>query len=56
MLQAVQELSDDNSVCISCRKTFREDVNRLRQSIWENLPGVVGLMTWDDLKAMDLQA
>lgn len=54
MMQAVQEHSDDASVCLPCRKSFREDVIRLREEIWDNLPAVVNFTTWDDLKAMDL--
>lgn len=54
MMQAVQEISDDGSICLSCRRSFREDVIRLREDIWDNLPAVVGSKTWDDLRAMDL--
>jgi hypothetical protein len=54
MMQAVEELSDDGSVCLPCRRSFREDVIRLREQIWDNLPVVISSATWDDLKAMDL--
>lgn len=54
MMQAVQELSEDESVCLPCRKSFREDVIHLREEIWDNLPAVATSTTWDALKAMDL--
>jgi len=54
MMQAVEELSNDGSICVPCRRSFREDVVRLREDIWDNLPAVVGSTTWDDLKRMDL--
>lgn len=53
MLQAIQELSDNGTVCLPCRKSFRGDVLRLRERSWEDLPGVVGCPSWNDLMAMD---
>lgn len=54
MMQAVQEFSEDESVCLPCRRSFREDVIRLREEIWDNLPAVATSTTWDALQAMDL--
>lgn len=54
MLQATQELSDDGTVCLPCRKAFREDVDRYREEAWDRLPEVIGSTSWDNLKGMDL--
>jgi len=54
MLQAVHELTDDETICYPCRKAFRKDVEALREEIWEQLPSVVGLPSWEALKVMDL--
>lgn len=54
MMQAVQEIWVDESVCIPCRTAFREDVMSLRERIWHDLPARVGLTDWEDLKAVDL--
>jgi hypothetical protein len=54
MLQALYELTDDRTICESCRMTFRKDVEALREETWEQLPSVVGLPSWEVLKAMEL--
>jgi len=54
MMQAVQELSEDGSVCLPCRRSFREDVIRWREEIWDNLPAIATSTTWEALQTMDL--
>lgn len=54
MLQAIQELSNDETVCFSCRRAFRVDTARLREKTWESMPSIIGMATWKDLKAIDL--
>jgi hypothetical protein len=56
MMQAVEQLEDDGSVCLPCRRAFREDIIRLRETTWDSLPAVIGSTTWDNLKAVDLPA
>lgn len=51
MLQAIQEISGDETICRPCRNSFTEDVTRLRGELWDNLPLVIGYPTWDDMKA-----
>ena len=54
MVQAVDELADDPQVCAQCRRAFKRDVIALREKIWAELPGVVGLPSWEELENMDL--
>ena len=54
MVQAISELADDPQVCAQCRRAFRRDVIALREKIWAELPGVVGLPSWEELEKMDM--
>ncbi|KAI1793386.1 hypothetical protein LXA43DRAFT_1002298 [Ganoderma leucocontextum] len=54
MVQAIDELADDPQVCAQCRRAFKRDVVALREKIWFELPGVVGLPSWDELEKMDM--
>ncbi|CCM03515.1 uncharacterized protein FIBRA_05649 [Fibroporia radiculosa] len=54
MVQAIDELSSISSVCMPCRRVFREDVLSARQEVWKGLPAVIGIPGWDDLEATDL--
>ncbi|KAH9950657.1 hypothetical protein B0H21DRAFT_503581 [Amylocystis lapponica] len=54
MVQAMDELAGDSMVCTPCRRSFREDVYAAREKIWKELPGLIGLPSWEDLKAADL--
>lgn len=56
MVQAIEGLSEDPSVCLDCQAMFRSDVEELRQKIWNELPSVVGLASWAELKTIDLPA
>ncbi|KAI0365722.1 hypothetical protein BV20DRAFT_1124777 [Pilatotrama ljubarskyi] len=53
-VQAIDELADDPNVCVPCRRAFREDVVALRQRIWAELPGIIGLPSWEELEKADL--
>ncbi len=54
MVQAISELADDPQVCAQCRRAFRRDIIALREKIWAELPGVVGLPAWEELEKMDM--
>ncbi|OBZ71381.1 hypothetical protein A0H81_08401 [Grifola frondosa] len=54
MVQAMDELSNDPNVCGPCRRAFRQDVTALREKVWSELPGVVGLTDWKNLEAADM--
>ncbi|KAH9936336.1 uncharacterized protein B0H18DRAFT_1113741 [Fomitopsis serialis] len=54
MVQAVDQLDNDSTVCTPCRKAFRDKVFEARQKAWDELPGVVGLPSWEELQTVDL--
>jgi len=56
MVQVSDEIGENQDVCGPCRRAFRQDVNALRDEIWNHLPGVVGLPSWTVLEASDLPA
>ncbi|PCH40111.1 hypothetical protein WOLCODRAFT_68391 [Wolfiporia cocos MD-104 SS10] len=51
MLQALDEVDNDGSLCAQCRRAFKKDVTAARQKLWDGLPGVIGLPSWDDLES-----
>ncbi|KAI0648129.1 hypothetical protein C8Q79DRAFT_905508 [Trametes meyenii] len=53
-VQAIDELADDPNVCTPCRRAFRDDVFKLREKLWAELPGIIGLPSWDELEKADL--
>lgn len=53
-VQAIDELADDPGVCGPCRKAFKRDILALRERIWADLPGIIGLPSWEELEKMDL--
>jgi hypothetical protein len=57
MSQAVSDLSEDpkGSVCGPCRRAFTQEVAVLREKTWNELPSVLGLPTWEEMEAIDLQ-
>lgn len=54
MVQAIEELNNDPSVCVPCRSAFREDVLAARTKIWDYLPSVVDLPNWETMESTDL--
>ena len=54
MAQAMQWIDDDDTICGPCQRAFRRDVTALRTRLWEELPSVVGLPSWNELLAIDL--
>lgn len=56
MVQAMDELSHDHTVCASCIRSFQQDVTAVRESVWQNLPSVIGLPSWEELQSMDLDS
>lgn len=56
MMQAVDELFNDSTICTVCRRAFRNDVYKERKKFWDGLPGVVGLPTWQNLETRDLES
>ena len=53
-VQAIDELADDQNICVQCRRGFKRDVLALREKLWAELPGVIGLPSWEDLEKMDM--
>jgi hypothetical protein len=51
MKQASQAIDADQSVCVSCKRVFRTNIEQLREKTWQDLPGVVGLPDWTQLIA-----
>lgn len=49
MQQAVGELPKIG-LCDPCREAFEEDVRALREEVWNRIPALVGLPSWDVLK------
>ena len=54
MAQAMEWVHKDDTICGPCKRAFCEDVSVLRERLWEELPSVVGLRSWEDLLASDL--
>ncbi|KAF8172001.1 hypothetical protein K438DRAFT_1772961 [Mycena galopus ATCC 62051] len=57
MSQAVADLSDGpkGTVCGSCRRAFAQDVAALREQVWNELPSILGLPSWEEMMAIDLE-
>ncbi|EPQ54569.1 hypothetical protein GLOTRDRAFT_77167 [Gloeophyllum trabeum ATCC 11539] len=56
IVQAVLELKENNTVCRPCRKLFKAEAMAFRQRTWDGLPGVIGLPSWEELVARDLES
>lgn len=54
MLQAVQWAEMESTLCSPCQRAFRAEVTSLRERLWNELPGVVGLPEWQRLQEIDL--
>jgi len=54
MAQAIECINKDDTICGPCKRAFCEEVSVLRERLWEELPSVVGLRSWEDLLAGDL--
>ncbi|KAJ7644014.1 hypothetical protein FB45DRAFT_285815 [Roridomyces roridus] len=56
MLQAISDLADHpkGRVCDRCRSAFAQDVAALREKIWNELPAILGLPTWEEMIEIDL--
>ncbi|TFY52585.1 hypothetical protein EVG20_g10491 [Dentipellis fragilis] len=54
MMQAVQWVDDDGSLCSICKRSFRKDVMKHREKLWSELPGVVGMPSWKEMEEIDL--
>lgn len=50
MLQTMNRVSADSTICKRCRLEFVRDASLLRQEIWDNLPSVVRLPPWDRIE------
>ncbi|KAK7469378.1 hypothetical protein VKT23_003853 [Stygiomarasmius scandens] len=50
MQQAISQVSQDPAFCMPCRDAFVRDGNTHRQRLWDELPSVINLPTWEDLK------
>lgn len=54
MIQAVDQLDEDHSICMPCRRSFGQDVVVMREELWKELPSKIGLPPWEELIARDL--
>lgn len=54
MDQAVKWAETDSTLCSRCQRAFRTDVTALRERLWAELPGIVGLPGWEQLEEIDL--
>lgn len=46
MLQAIQQVSHDFTICDTCRKEFSEDASVLREEVWCKLPTIISSPDW----------
>jgi hypothetical protein len=44
----------DGSICPACLKAMEEDHQKSRKKAWEDLPGIFGLGTWEELRAAQM--
>lgn len=51
MLQAIQEISADETICKPCRNSFKDDITALRGKLWDELPAIIHYPSWNDLKS-----
>ncbi|EMD39921.1 hypothetical protein CERSUDRAFT_46377 [Gelatoporia subvermispora B] len=57
MVQAVElAMAEDSRICTRCRRAFRDEVIALREKIWQELPQIVGLPSWETLVKSDLES
>ncbi|KAF9267304.1 hypothetical protein L218DRAFT_995570 [Marasmius fiardii PR-910] len=49
MSETVRDVLQDGAFCISCRETFQQEVIKIRQDVWNGLPAVLGLPSWEEL-------
>ncbi|ESK95724.1 hypothetical protein Moror_12453 [Moniliophthora roreri MCA 2997] len=54
MLQARNQVSQDETFCTSCREEFWRDVSQHRQQLWNELPSVIGLPSWQGMIQEDI--
>ncbi|KAH9480322.1 hypothetical protein JR316_0006920 [Psilocybe cubensis] len=50
MLQTINRVSADSAICKRCRSDFARETSLLRQEVWDNLPSVVRLPSWDRIE------
>ncbi|TFK53954.1 hypothetical protein OE88DRAFT_1732693 [Heliocybe sulcata] len=50
--EAIKKISSAawQKLCVDCASTLRRNVERARQSIWNDLPGMFGLPPWTELR------
>ncbi|KAJ8080431.1 hypothetical protein PM082_017264 [Marasmius tenuissimus] len=49
MVEAMAQVTKDETFCILCRQTFQREVTEYRQRAWDELPSVLELPSWEDL-------
>ncbi|KAF9534493.1 hypothetical protein CPB83DRAFT_844313 [Crepidotus variabilis] len=47
--QAIQQVSGDQTICSECRTEFAAEATKLRKQVWDELPSVVLLPSWDQV-------
>jgi len=48
--QATQQIQNDPTICAICRADFCAEASKVRQQIWDELPKIVDLPSWDDME------
>ncbi|KAF8887171.1 hypothetical protein BD779DRAFT_533356 [Infundibulicybe gibba] len=54
MAQASREINHEDTICRHCQRSFQEDVQSYREKVWNNLPSIIGLPSWEDMRTQQL--
>ena len=54
MVQVINEAAGDRKICAPCREAFKRDTIATRARIWTELPGVIGLPSWEEMEKMNI--
>ncbi|KAF5330253.1 hypothetical protein D9758_014447 [Tetrapyrgos nigripes] len=49
MSQALNQVSQDYTLCSHCREAFVKEASSHRQHLWDELPSIIGLPSWEVL-------
>ncbi|KAF8908990.1 hypothetical protein CPB84DRAFT_1843328 [Gymnopilus junonius] len=49
ILQSMQRVSNDLTMCGTCRDDFQHEASLLRQKTWDELPSIVQLPPWNEI-------
>lgn len=51
ILQTIRKVQNDRTLCSLCRNNFEREASIFRQNIWDELPQIVSLSSWEKLQA-----